>query len=123
MSKWFDLKSWSILDFGLIAIFILSVAYITWIVRQGREGYAEYYSSNSKNEYAKNKYKCAYPCGYHRYQSNLCDPQQDELPITMPDPNAGIPPIPRSELTQEAIMFQGVMNGSMSPCGRLNFCQ
>lgn len=59
------------------------------------------------------------PPGYHRYQSNLCNPQQDELPITFPDPNEGLEPVKVDP------MFDEMKYGSM-PCDqsfRLNLCQ
>jgi hypothetical protein len=112
---------WSIFDFTLLGVFILCAGYVAWTFRRRVEPYAEEYSPNTKNEYAKNKYQCAYPCGYHRYQSNTCAPQQDRLPITMPDPNQGLPP-PLE--TEESRFLQGVMNGSLS-CGngKQNLCQ
>lgn len=63
---------------------------------------------------------CGYiPSGYHRYQSNLCDPTQDELPITMPDPNEGLDPLNADPL------WLSIQHGSL-PCGqsgKLNYCQ
>lgn len=63
---------------------------------------------------------CGYvPPGYHRYQSNLCDPTQDELPITMPDPNEGLDPLNADPL------WLNIQTGSL-PCGqfgKLNYCQ
>lgn len=59
------------------------------------------------------------PKGYHRYGSNLCDPTQDELPITFPDPNADLPPFECDPLVMQ------LKYGSM-PCGtcnQLNYCQ
>ncbi len=119
------MKNWSIFDFLLLGIFILCAGYVAWLLYYPVEGYAEEYaekySPNTKNEYAKHKSQCAYPCGYHRYQSNTCAPQQDELPITMPNPNAGLPP-PLE--TEESKFLQGVMNGSLG-CGngKINLCQ
>jgi hypothetical protein len=110
-----------VFDYVLVGIFILCVAAVIWLLMQRKEHF-ELYSPNRVNHYAKYKYKCAYPCGYHRYQSNTCDPQQDELPITMPNPNAALPPL---QLTKDDEMMIGVMNGSQS-CGeraKLNFCQ
>jgi hypothetical protein len=112
MTKWFELKSWSFIDYALLGIFILSSAYIIWAIRTGREGYAEF-DLQKRNHYAKNKASCAYPAGYHRYQSNLCDPQQDQLPITMPNPNAALPP---PVVSKEAEMLLGVMNGPSCGC-------
>jgi competence protein ComGC len=72
-----------------------------------------------ENEYVKYE-NCGYvPPGYHRYQSNLCDPTQDELPITMPDPNEGIDPLNADPL------WLSIQYGSL-PCGKsnkLNYCQ
>jgi len=63
---------------------------------------------------------CGYvPPGYHRYQSNLCDPTQDELPITMPNPNEGLDPVNIDPL------WSSIQYGSL-PCGKsnkLNYCQ
>lgn len=71
------------------------------------------------NEYEKYN-NCGYvPPGYHRYQSNLCDRTQDELPITMPDPNEGIDPLNADPL------WLSIQYGSL-PCGKsnkLNYCQ
>lgn len=108
-------------DYVLIGIIILCLVYAGYVVLFVKEPF-EPYSPNHKNNYAKYKYNCAYPCGYHRYQSNTCDPQQDELPITMPDPNAALPPM---QLTAEDEMMIGVMNGSQG-CGNsgtINLCQ
>lgn len=59
------------------------------------------------------------PPGYHRYQSNTCNPKQDQLPITFPDPNEGVPPFEYDPLIMD------LKYGSM-PCGacnKLNYCQ
>jgi hypothetical protein len=59
------------------------------------------------------------PPGYHRYQSNTCNPTQDKLPITFPDPNEGVPPFEYDPL------IMNLKYGSM-PCGacsKLNYCQ
>jgi hypothetical protein len=59
------------------------------------------------------------PPGYHRYQSNTCNPTQDQLPITFPDPNEGVPPFEYDPL------IMNLKYGSM-PCGacnKLNYCQ
>lgn len=58
------------------------------------------------------------PDHYHRYESNLCDPTQDDLPITMPDPNEDISQVPDS-------LEIDVMYGSMKcgKCNNLNYCQ
>jgi len=72
-----------------------------------------------ENDYQKYG-DCGYiPPGYHRYQSNLCDPTQDELPITMPDPNEGLEPLNADPL------WLSIQHGSL-PCGKsnkLNYCQ
>ena len=49
-----------------------------------------YQRPSDKYSYSTYQYICNRPEGYHRYQSNLCDPTQDHLPITMPNPNEGI---------------------------------
>lgn len=58
------------------------------------------------------------PPGYHRYHSNNCNPKQDNLPITFPDPNEGIP----IETNQDQLEL---MYGSLPcyKCNRLNYCQ
>lgn len=43
--------------------------------------------------YSTYEFLCNKPKGYHRYQSNLCDPQQDHLPITFPKPFINLPEI------------------------------
>jgi hypothetical protein len=81
---------------------------------KNREPYQAY-----QPQYATYGYECESPVGYHRYQSNTCDPTQDELPITLPDPNEGIPPAEGDPLVMQ------MMTGSM-PCGKcnqLNYCQ
>lgn len=110
-------------EFGLLFIFILCVIYL--LNKMSRKESFEYYPINNPNNpkapaYAKYKYQCAYPCGYHRYGSNRCDPQQDELPITMPNPNSGVPP---PQMTFEAEMLEGVKGGSVSTLGKINLCQ
>lgn len=67
-------------------------------------------------KYARYVPYCNSPYGYHRYQSNQCDPTQDKLPITLPDPNDGIPPI------SEDTLVMRMMFGN-TPCGKLNYCQ
>lgn len=63
---------------------------------------------------------CGYiPPGYHRYGSNTCDPTQDELPITMPDPNAGLDPLSADPLW---LSIQMGSAGCGTP-GKLNYCQ
>ena len=107
----------STLLYGLVPIFILGVLFCAYMYFSST---SEPYSPNHKNNYAKHKSKCAYPCGYHRYQSNTCNPQQDELPITMPDPNAGVPP---PELDFDAQMLEKIKAGSMATLGKINLCQ
>ena len=55
------------------------------------------------------------PPGYHRYQSNLCDPTQDELPITFPDPDYDAPDIQFDKIQQ--IQYD-LMYGSQPPCNQ-----
>jgi hypothetical protein len=62
---------------------------------------------------------CMSPKIYHRYQANICDQKQDELPITMPDPNEGtIRPVMDK-------LYENVYFGSLpcNQCNNLNFCQ
>jgi hypothetical protein len=40
---------------------------------------------------------------YHRYQSNLANPTQDTLPITLPNPNEGIIPVHPQTLEQQIL--------------------
>jgi hypothetical protein len=61
--------------------------------------------------------------GCARYASNTCNPTQQTLPITFPDPNEGVPPL---VMTPEMKLFERIKNGSMScDCdgNKLNFCQ
>ena len=75
------------------------------------EGYNSY---NPYNQYPIYSTKCASPEIYHRYQSNLCVPTQDELPITMPDPNEGQEKC-NMDKTRESVYFQGSL-----PCNAMN---
>jgi len=70
-------------------------------------------------DYAAYQYDKESPKDYHRYQSNLCDPTQDELPITFPDPNADLPPFEYDPLIMQ------LKYGSMpcDSCNQLNYCQ
>lgn len=63
------------------------------------------------------------PAACPRYASNTCDPHQQRLPITFPDPNEGVPPL---VMTPEMQLFERIKNGSLScDCdgNKLNFCQ
>jgi cytoskeletal protein RodZ len=80
----------------------------------------ESYTKQSSYASCHNCGQCAYtPPGYHRYGSNTCDPTQDELPITMPDPNEGLDPLNADPLW---LSIQTGSAGCGTP-GRLNFCQ
>lgn len=81
------------------------------VTTQERTSRIETYEPESSCEYS--------PPGYHRYQSNLCDPQQDQLPITLPDPNEGLDPVEVDPL------YDQMKYGSMpcDQCFRLNLCQ
>jgi hypothetical protein len=59
------------------------------------------------------------PTSYYRYQSNTCDPKQDTLPITFPDPNEDLDPFEPDPL------WDFIKYGSISPemHGTLNYCQ
>jgi hypothetical protein len=54
--------------------------------------------------------------GYHRYQSNLCDPTQDELPITFPNPNLDLPVDKSCVASQKDRILNNLKYGSES-CG------
>ena len=56
---------------------------------------------------------------YYRYQANTCDPTQDTLPITFPDPNEDLDPFEPDPL------WDFIKYGSISPemHGTLNYCQ
>lgn len=69
-----------------------------------------------QQQYSRYNYHCMSPWGYHRYQSNLCDPTQDELPITFPDPNADLEPEPACSNSQKARIQNNLKYGSES-CG------
>jgi hypothetical protein len=59
------------------------------------------------------------PKSYYRYQANTCDPTQDTLPITFPDPNEDLDPF------QPDPLWDFIRYGSLSPemHGTLNYCQ
>jgi len=78
-----------------------------------------YQPQNANAKYASYNDTGKTPPGYHRYQSNTCDPTQDELPITMPDPNEGIPP-PEGDPLVTQMMYGSMPRGQ---CNRLNYCQ
>lgn len=59
--------------------------------------------------FSNNKYRCLKPRDYHRYGSNLCDPTQEKLPITFPNPNEDIPPLEMS--TEEEKLVCGLKDG------------
>jgi len=62
-----------------------------------------YQKPSEKSTYMVYQHRCNKPKNYHRYQSNLCDPTQDYLPITMPNPNEGIPDIKLNNRKEEII--------------------
>lgn len=49
--------------------------------------------------------KCIPPPKYYRYQSNICDPTQNSLPLTMPNPNENTVK-PQMDKIMENIFFQ-----------------
>lgn len=53
--------------------------------------------------YKKNKFCCTKPRNYHCYGSNLCDPTQDKLPITMPNPYPDLEPVKYNSKQDEII--------------------
>lgn len=63
-----------------------------------------YSKPSEKYTYSTYQYQCNRPKCYHRYQSNLCDPNQDHLPITMPNPNQGLRP-PRLSSNEDKIIY------------------
>ena len=85
-----------------------------------RKPVTESYTKQTSYASCHNCGQCEYtPPGYHRYGSNTCDPTQDELPITMPDPNEGLDPLNADPLW---LSIQTGSAGCGTP-GRLNFCQ
>lgn len=100
-------------------IFILGFSYFTSVQLMKPVEKFPIRNTNSYVQYSSIMKACPSK-NYHRYGSNLCDPQQDELPITLPDPNAKVPPL---ELTRDQMMFQQVKYGSMSELGGINLCQ
>ena len=100
------------LAFG--ALFILVFSYFAFVqLKNPFEGFPP-------KQYALYSSQVKTPKGYHRYGSNLCDPQQDELPITLPDPNVGVAPL---SMTTDQMMFDQVKKGSLSELGGFNLCQ
>ena len=75
--------------------------------------------NNLTKSYSVYNHECKPPQGYHRYQSNTCKVSQDELPITMPDPNEGtIRPVMEKTLEN---MYYGSL--PCHECEKLNLCQ
>jgi hypothetical protein len=106
-----------------ILIFILFVILITLLVcllyKPKKDKIPENYNPQSPqnhNKYSKYNYSCNAPRGYHRYQSNLCDPTQDELPITFPNPNLDLPIDMSCVATQKDRIINNLKYGSES-CG------
>lgn len=97
-----------------ILIFILFIILITLLVCLLYKPSSENY--NFPSHYSKYNYSCNSPMGYHRYQSNLCDPTQDELPITFPNPNLDLPVDKSCVASQKDRILNNLKYGSES-CG------
>lgn len=68
------------------------------------------YGQNGYTTYSSN---CAPSDKYHRYQANLCDKTQDELPITLPDPNEG-----QERPVMDDMKYNVFYQGSL-PCNKM----
>lgn len=79
-----------------------------------------YPKPSEKYTYSTYQYQCNRPQGYFRYQANLCDPTQNHLPITMPNPNEGLPPL--SLPTQADKLVYNLKYGSQSCNVPPDFC-
>lgn len=85
------MESTLILLFILFIFLTLVILTIIRINKKNKENYRK--QPVFVDTYKNYKYECMKPQGYHRYGSNLCNPEQDRLPITFPNPNEGLKPI------------------------------